>query len=87
MDVVFNALAVTFLYNLDDIGGETGRVAGATGKGVCTLHQSLRVKIGSLSRLPHRGRLGWRRTGQDLLPRRPPAQGNEHHAISTIPKH
>ncbi|CAE7937819.1 unnamed protein product [Symbiodinium necroappetens] len=24
MDVVFNALAVTFLYNLDDIGGETG---------------------------------------------------------------
>ena len=24
MDVVFNALAVTFLYNLDDIDGEMG---------------------------------------------------------------
>ena len=35
MDVVFNALAVTFLYNLDDIGGETGREG---------WHQSLQVK-------------------------------------------
>ena len=24
MDVLFNSMAVTFLYNLDDIGGEMG---------------------------------------------------------------